>query len=29
MATFGIFGVAFVAILVLAAIPLRFPPEEW
>ena len=27
MATFGIFGVAFIAILVLAAIPLRFPPE--
>ncbi|MCE5338799.1 MAG: OFA family MFS transporter [Methanomicrobiaceae archaeon] len=29
MATFGIFGVALAAVLVLAALPLRFPPGGW
>jgi len=29
MTTFGIFGVALAAVLVLAALPLRFPPEGW
>ncbi|WP_292489938.1 OFA family MFS transporter [Methanoculleus sp. 10] len=29
MATFGIFGVALAAVLVLAALPLRFPPQGW
>lgn len=29
MATFRIFGIAFIAVLLLAALPLRFPPEGW
>ncbi|CVK31249.1 OFA family MFS transporter [Methanoculleus bourgensis] len=29
MATFGIFGAVFIVVLVLAALPLRFPPEGW
>lgn len=29
MATFRIFGIALIALLVLSALPLRFPPEGW
>ncbi|MFY1643659.1 OFA family MFS transporter [Methanoculleus bourgensis] len=29
MATFGIFGAVFIVVLVLSALPLRFPPEGW